>query len=116
MVLTAFTLTLNNPSTAALTSRLVAVSGTRKVTWLCSEAAVDFSVITGERTSAYMASRESVVATAGMTRNLLISAEPPGVAPHRASAPACRGAECRRHWHPAAAARRPWAGCGRRGR
>ena len=36
--------------------------------------------------------------------------------PRRASAPACRGAGCRRHWRPAAAARRPWAGCARRGR
>ena len=47
IVLTAVTLTLNNPSTAALTSRLVAASGTRKITWLCSETFVAFSVITG---------------------------------------------------------------------
>src|SRR5579859_1740181 len=49
-VLTAFTLTLNTCSTAALISPLVASSGTRKVTWLCSEPIVAFSVITGERT------------------------------------------------------------------
>src|SRR5438477_4216643 len=94
IVFTAVTLTLNRPSTAALTSRLVAVSGTRKVTWRCSDAAVDFSLITGERTSAYSSSRDNFVSAGRMTRNLLISAEPPGVAPLHASERACRDAEC----------------------
>jgi hypothetical protein len=34
---------------------LVAVSGTRKMIWLCSEAAVAFSVISGERIRSYIA-------------------------------------------------------------
>ena len=46
-VLTAVTLTLNSASTAALISGLVAFGATRKTTLLCSDAAVDFSVITG---------------------------------------------------------------------
>jgi len=53
-VLTAVTLTLNTPSTAALISGLVASSGTRNVTWLCCEPSVDFSVTTGERIRSYM--------------------------------------------------------------
>ncbi len=72
MVLTAVTLTLNSPSIAALTSRLLAASGTRKVTWLCSEPMVDFSVITGERTMSYIWSRVSFASSRGMKRNLLI--------------------------------------------
>ena len=48
-VVTPVTLTLKRSSTAALICGLVAVSGTRKVTWLNSEPWVDFSVITGPR-------------------------------------------------------------------
>src|SRR3954464_11084447 len=40
-----------------------------------------------------------------------ISGVPPAVARRRGSAPADRGAGCRRHWRPAAAARRPLANC-----
>ena len=50
----ALTLTLNTPSTAALISGLVASSGTRKVTWLCSDPMVDFSVTTGARMMSYI--------------------------------------------------------------
>jgi hypothetical protein len=46
-VLTAVTLTLNSASTAALISGLVAFDATRNTILLCSDAAVDFSVITG---------------------------------------------------------------------
>ena len=35
-------------------SGLVASSGTRKITWLCSERSVAFSVITGERMMSYI--------------------------------------------------------------
>ncbi len=43
------TLTLNSASTAALICGLVASAATMKTTWLCSDAAVDFSVMTGRR-------------------------------------------------------------------
>src|SRR4030088_3853211 len=75
IVLTASTLTSNSPSTAALTSRLVASSATRKITWLCSEAAVAFSVITGERTTSYISWRVRRVSAGGMTRKRVISAD-----------------------------------------
>ena len=48
-VLTAFTLTLNSLSTAALISGLEASRATLKITWLCSDTSVDFSVMTGAR-------------------------------------------------------------------
>src|SRR5512134_934753 len=53
-VFTAFTLTLNSFSTAALISGFDAFSGTRNVTWPCCEPIVAFSVITGERTMWYI--------------------------------------------------------------
>src|ERR1044071_7553653 len=74
IVLTALTLTSNSPSTAALTSRLVASSETRNTTWLCSEAAVAFSVITGARMMSYISCRVSLVSAGGMMRKRLISA------------------------------------------
>ena len=48
-VLTLFTLTLKRASTAALISSFVAVFETVKTTLSCSDAAVDFSVMTGLR-------------------------------------------------------------------
>jgi hypothetical protein len=46
-VLTPATLTLKSASTASLISGLVALLATRNTTLLCSDAMVDFSVITG---------------------------------------------------------------------
>jgi hypothetical protein len=51
---------------------LVAVNGTRKITWLCSETLVAFSVITGVRMMSYICCRVSRVSAGGMTRNRLI--------------------------------------------
>src|SRR5579875_3026084 len=65
-------LDINSPSTAALTSRFVAFSGTRKTTWLCSEILVAFSVMTGDRMVSNICWRESFVSTRGMTRKRLI--------------------------------------------
>ena len=48
-VLTAFTLTPNNYSTADLICGFDAPLDTLKIIWFASEAAVAFSVITGER-------------------------------------------------------------------
>ena len=48
-VLTAFTLTLKSVSMAALISGLDASRDTLKITWLCSDTSVDFSVMTGAR-------------------------------------------------------------------
>ncbi len=61
-VFTAFTLTLNRPSMACLISGLVASAATLKVTWLCSEPLVVFSVISGARITSYMRARETVSA------------------------------------------------------
>src|SRR6266404_9761818 len=80
-VLTAITLTLNRPSMAALISGLVADSGTRKATWRWADIWVAFSVITGERTMAYISAWVSLTTRVFMGRALLISAVPPDAAP-----------------------------------
>ena len=46
-VLTLLTLTSKSFSTASLICGLVACSATLNITWLCSEASVAFSVMTG---------------------------------------------------------------------
>src|SRR5204862_2907909 len=100
-VFTALTLTLNRPSTACLISGLLASAATLKVTWLCSEPLVVFSVISGARITSYIRARLTIVLVLA-----LIAGAPRDVSRHPWSAPACRGAGCRRRWLPAAAARR----------
>ena len=66
-------------------------------------AVVVFSVITGARMTSYMRARLTVSLIGGLA---LISGAPPDASRRPWSAPACRGAGCRRRWRPAAAARR----------
>src|SRR6185312_6177392 len=115
-VFTALTLTLNRPSTACLISGLLASAATLKVTWLCSEPLVVFSVISGARITSYMRARLTVALILELIVLALIAGAPRDASRHPWSAPACRGAGCRRRWLPAAAAHRHGRCWPRRGR
>ena len=65
-------LDVEQPLDRRLDLALGRVSGTRKITWLCSDALVAFSVITGVRMMSYICWRVSRVSARGMTRNRLI--------------------------------------------
>ena len=85
--------TLKIASTAALTSSLVADSGTRKVTLPASDDSIDFSVITG-RTSVSYIFAETLFDLLDFT----ISVSPPSKQPHLWSIPVCPFSRCHKHW------------------
>ena len=104
-VLTAVTLTLKRPSTAALISRLGRVE--RHAEGHLVVLGAQGRLLGDDRRADQMSymrwrlTRRSRSAVA-----LLISGAPPDAAPRPGSGPGCRGAGCRRRWRPAAAARR----------